>query len=383
MESSSNPSTEDVSGATNQKKFDFKTGKRFWVLMVLGDLLILSVVYYFFFYSKSTSQSADPIARVVEKFDNSQEISPTPFPFQEMTIPYLRTKTYNSRLGELQMQSQASDLLYSAFVTSYASDGLRINGLLTKPGGEMPEGGFPAIVFIHGYIPPAQYSTTGAAYSSYVDYLARSGFVVFKIDLRGHGDSEGEPGGAYFSEDYIIDALNAYSALQNTDFVHPDRIGMWGHSMAGNVVLRSLAVMPSIKASSIWAGAVFTYTDREKYGINDASFQMSSLSPSRQSRRRELIEKYGEPSERSEFWKLVIPTNYLSDFNGAIQLNHAVDDTVVDVGYSRDLNALLDKTDVVHEFNEYQSGGHDIEGANFVEAMENTVAFFNKYLKAN
>ena len=47
-----------------------------------------------------------------------------------------------------------------------------------------------------------------------MDYLAQNGFVVFKIDLRGHGDSEGEPGGGYFGADYVTDTLNAHSALE-------------------------------------------------------------------------------------------------------------------------------------------------------------------------
>lgn len=359
-----------------------KLDKKFWILFILIDLIIFLTVL-FFFTNHSTEKSSNPITNIKSQVAKSQTVSPTPFPFQEITVPYLRSQKYESKLGEMAAQSQGVDSLYSAFVTSYNSDGLKINGFLTKPNSEMPQGGWPAIVFVHGYIPPAQYSTLGEAYSSYADYLARNGFVVFKIDLRGHGDSEGEAGGGYFGSDYIIDTLNAYSALQSSGFVNPSKIGLWGHSMAGNVLLRSAVVKQDIPAVVIWAGAVYTYTDREKYGINDASFQMSSLSPSRQSRRRELIAKYGDPSNASEFWRQVIPTNYLSDLKGAIQINHAVDDTVVDIGYSRDLGLLLDKTSVPHELNEYTNGGHDIEGANFVEAMENTVEFYKKYLDAN
>ena len=57
------------------------------------------------------------------------------------------------------------------------------NGLLTVPLGDVPAGGFPAIVFVHGYIPPEIYRTT-ERYVDYVDALARSGFVVFKIDRQ-------------------------------------------------------------------------------------------------------------------------------------------------------------------------------------------------------
>lgn len=356
-----------------------KLSKKIWFIFILADIVIALFAFHFF-SNNSKDNTSNPISIIKSKVANSQNISPTPFQFQEMTIPYLRAQKYESKLGEQDLQSENST--YTSYLTSYQSDGFKINALLAKPSSEMPRGGWPAIVFVHGYIPPSQYSTTGEAYSSYVDYLASRGFVVLKIDLRGHGDSEGEPGGGYFGSDYIVDTLSAYSALQSTDFVNPQKIGLWGHSMAGNVLLRSAAVRPEIPAINIWAGAVYSYTDREKYGINDASFQISSLSPNRQSRRRELIAKYGEPSNSSPFWKAVIPTNYLGDLKGAIQINHAVDDSVVDIGYSRDLNALLDKTSVPHELNEYQSGGHDIEGVSFAEAMENTVEFYKKYLNS-
>lgn len=304
--------------------------------------------------------------------------SPTPFPFIELTVPYLREREYNSSLGELKLY--ANNGSYTSYLTSYDSDGLQVNALLTKPTGEEPTGGWPAIIFIHGYIPPTLYSTT-ERYTDHVDYLARNGFVVFKIDLRGHGNSEGEPGGGYFGSDYIIDALNANAALQSTDFVNPQGIGMWGHSMAGNILLRSLAAKTDIPAIVIWAGAVYSYEDRDKYGIDDNSYRPPTTSTNTRNRRQELMQKYGSPSATSEFWKQVIPTNYLTDIKGAIQLNHAVNDTVVNIGYSRDLTALLDKTTVPHELWEYQTGGHNIEGISFNQAMTHTVSFFNKYLK--
>ncbi len=304
----------------------------------------------------------------------------TSFPFQEMTIPYLREKVYDSELSKLEQVSTNAN--YTTYLTSYESDGFEINGLLLRPTGTEPDGGWPGIVFVHGYIPPTLYKTLGPQYDDYIDYLARQGFVVFKIDLRGHDSSEGEPGGGYFGSDYIVDTLNAYSALQNTDFVNPEAIGLWGHSMAGNVLMRSFATKPDIPAVVIWAGAVYSYTDREKYGINDNSYRPPAPSDSeRQSRRQELFEKYGDGTSQNDFWKMVAPTNYLSDLKGAIQIHHAVNDTVVNIGYSRDLNALLDETSVEHALIEHQSGGHNIEGAAFVTAMQETAEFYKEHLR--
>jgi uncharacterized protein len=303
--------------------------------------------------------------------------TPTPVPFVEMTIPHLRARQYTSSLGELRQISRNSS--YVSYRTSYDSDGLKINGLLTVPTGTEPAGGWPAVIFIHGYIPPSIYKTE-TNYVSYVDSMAKNGLVVFKIDLRGHDQSEGEASGAYYSQDYIIDVLNARSALQKYSVVNPNQIGLWGHSMAGNVVARTLAVQPDIPAAVIWAGAVYTYSDLTKYGIDDNSYRPPADNTNRQRKREQLFAAHGQFNPDSPFWKQIVATRYLSDFKTAIQFHHAQDDTVVNIGYSRDFNQLLNSTSVVHELHEYQSGGHNLTGGSYTTAMNRTVDFFKTYL---
>lgn len=309
--------------------------------------------------------------------------TPSPMPFRELTIPYLREREYKSALGEFEKVSENGS--YTSYVTSYDSDGLKIYGLLTIPNGPVPrssesEAGWPAIVFVHGYIPPQSYQTR-VNYASYVDYLARNGFVVFKIDLRGHGNSEGIASGAYYSGDYVIDALNARAALESADFVNPNLIGLWGHSMGGNIVFRAFTAKPEIPAVVIWAGAVYTYTDLQEFGVDDDSYRPPPQDSERQKYRAALRAAHGDFSPDSPFWKQVAPTNYLKDLKGAIQLHHAVNDNVVSVNYSRNLDALLNETTTRHELREYADGGHNLTGASFNLAMERTVAFFKENMK--
>lgn len=338
--------------------------------VMIGIILLFFGTYYFSGYKNQPSNS--------EALYVSPTSIPSPFPFQEITIPYLRSRMYQSSLGEMQLVSQNGS--YTSYLTSYNSDGLKVYGQLTLPKGEKPEGGWPAIILVHGYIPPQNYQTL-VNYASYVDYLARQEFAIFKIDLRGHGNSEGEPGGGYYSSDYVIDVLNAYSALRSSDLVNPKKIGLWGHSMAGNVTARALAANPQIPALVIWAGAVYTYSDLAEFKINDNSYRSpSDASPTRR-KRNELLEKYGQFDPNSSFWKQVPATNYLDEIKGAISLNHAVDDNVVNIGYSRNFNTLLNGTSIVHELNQYPSGGHNFTGGAFNSAMQNTVEFFKKNLK--
>ncbi len=342
--------------------------KRFIFSGIVAGLLLLGVVLGVRFFGQQTSVN----------FSDTTSPSSSPIPFAELTIPHLRARSYSSQLGELQKVNE--NARYTSYLTSYDSDGLRVNAQLTQPKGEMPAGGWPAIVFIHGYIEPTRYQTL-QNYASFVDYFARNGFVVLKIDLRGHGDSEGEPGGGYYSGDYVIDTLNAYAALQSTKFVDSQAIGLWGHSMAGNVVMRSFVAKQTLHAVVIWAGAVYTYEDMQKLGIDDNSYRAPSTSTERARKRKELFDTHGQFSPTSPFWQQVVPTNYLSGVKGAIQVHHAVDDSVVSIEYSRGLMNILNNTSIEHQLYEYPSGGHNLTGTSFTQAMQRSVEFFHNRLK--
>lgn len=347
------------------------------VFIIVGVILVLWISITLLF-NKSSESIVQPFPINESQLTVVVSPTPTPDPFVELTIPYLRQREYQSSLT-LNYQVAETES-YTSFFATYDSDGLAINGLLTRPKGDPPLGGWPAIVFIHGYIPPQQYRTT-ENYNSYVDYLAKNGLVVFKIDLRGHDQSEGEPSGGYYSGDYVIDALNARAALQASDFVNSQKIGLWGHSMAGNIVFRAFVATQDIPAIVIWAGAVYTYSDFSDYSIEDNSYQPPRPDSSQAKKRELLWELHGNFVANDPFWQQVPGTNYLDGVRGAVQMNHAVDDGVVSIEYSRNLMRILNSTQITHELKEYSSGGHNITGAAFTQAMQNTVEFFKMNLK--
>lgn len=297
----------------------------------------------------------------------------------DLTVEGLRERVEDIEGSDILLEQRLGDgANYSQYIASYLSEGNKIYGLLTIPKGEAPEGGFKAIVFNHGYIPPTSYRTT-ERYVAYVDMLAQSGFVVFKIDMRGHGNSEGEPIGSYFSPAYTIDAISALRSLQRMDIIDPDGIGMWGHSMSGNLVLRAMLVEPAIKAGVIWAGAVYSYDDFNTYAITDTSYvRVPESAGSRRS--SEIFETYGRPDTSQPFWQAVSLTEHIDYLESPIQLHHSVDDDVVNIGYSRDLSLILAENEKVYESYEYANGGHNIASPAFDLAMSRTVEFFREYL---
>ena len=159
-----------------------------------------------------------------------------------LTIEQLKKRDYPGSDLKIEQELGEKDG-YTAYLASYLSDGLKIYGYLTIPTGENPPAnGWPAILFNHGYIPLDHFQTE-RQYVRYLEYLAKAGFVVFKPDFRGHGRSEGEPS-SNFEGGYAIDALNAFESIKKLPEVDKTKIGVWGHSMGGDITLKVLLVKP-------------------------------------------------------------------------------------------------------------------------------------------
>jgi dipeptidyl aminopeptidase/acylaminoacyl peptidase len=294
-----------------------------------------------------------------------------------MSISYMRVQQYpGSDIGiEAELDRGFN---YRRFYAWYESEGLRIYGLLTIPDGEMPEGGFPAIIFNHGYIPPDIYRTT-ERYIAYVDRIASAGYVVFRIDYRGHDRSEGEATGAYGSPDYTIDVLNAVASIKRHPQVNPEKIGMWGHSMGGYLTLRSMVITDDVKAGVIWAGVVASYPDLIYNWRRTGSFTPSPSSRGRGWRTR-WIEQYGTPEQNPDFWAAVSSNTYVSDLSGPLQLHHGTNDEDVPVAFSVRLAEEVRAVGGVADLYTYEGDNHNISNY-FTTAMDRTIAFYDQNLK--
>jgi dipeptidyl aminopeptidase/acylaminoacyl peptidase len=285
-----------------------------------------------------------------------------------MAIESLRKQAYPG--GEFVLEKTLPNgSNYKQSIVSYRSEGWKIFGLLTVPLAKRPEQGFPAIVFVHGYIAPKQYSTTGN-YQGYQAVLARAGFVTFKPDLRGHGQSEGVATGAHFSEKYTIDTLEAIAYLKKYLDVNPGKIGYWGHSNGGEIGLRVAVISQDIKAYSLWAGVVGSFVDELETYNAKISFLRGS---------NPLVEEHGLPSQNPQFWNRIDPYAYLNDISSPIQLQHATGDKSVPIELSRRLRDELEKVGKKVEYVEYQGDDHNI-GQNSSLAWRRTIQFFRDNL---
>lgn len=322
-------------------------------------------------------QNYRPEKNLVKKLASVVTEKPHP-----LSIKFLREDIYPG--SDIVIEETLSDgSNYKRYLSSYKSEGLKIYALLTVPNGEKPVNGWPVIIFNHGYIPPSEYRTT-ERYIAYTDAFSRNGYILFRPDYRGHGNSQGQAVGGYGSNAYTIDVLNAVASIKKYKDVDPNRIGMWGHSMGGHITLRNMVVNKDIKAGVIWAGVVASYPDllnnwRRRPSITPPVLPGNTTGS--RSWRQTLVAQYGEPEKNPQFWNSLSANFYLKDISGPLQLHHGVSDTSVPVAFSEKLSKHLKKENKIVELFIYEGDDHNLTN-NLYTALNRSVAFFDKYLKS-
>ena len=224
----------------------------------------------------------------------------------EVSIEALRARTYVSRI---QLESARHD--YS-FLASYDSDGNRIYTRIDLPVAPAPTGGYPVLIFVHGWYGREGAPTYDFLYrpdslsERYISRYLDAGFVVISPALRGHGTVNGIAAegiefldawdnGSYISPMfYTIDVLNLLEGimtLEDIDWpakeqvekvrVDRSRINIAGYSQGGDVALTALAVsgenstiINTLAAGSIWSGCFGTrFEQAATYGPMASTLQ--------------------------------------------------------------------------------------------------------------
>ena len=169
---------------------------------------------------------------------------------------------------------------YTEEAISFPSGGLTLRAVLARPDGDGP---FAAYIHIHGSVTPQAADAPpwkGLPERSYLQILARAGYVVLRLARRGHFGSEGttynytggrQYGGTNFGPSaYAVyssiqtdatDLLAAVEYLRTRSFVDPDRVAVGGHSVGGIVSVLAGARDPKLRAVISLAGG-FAWRDR-------------------------------------------------------------------------------------------------------------------------
>lgn len=209
---------------------------------ILVLLCIFGIIIFVVFQRKKPTENTTSLNNPFDSAETNKEKAPS-------FIEQLRQRNYQG--GEIKIEETLSqNNSYTSYLISYPSDDLKIYGRMNVPAGQGP---FPIIILNHGYFNQSSF-TSGDGTQTMADILTRNGYITLASDYRGFGKSENDGQGSRgHNPNYAIDVLNLIASVKNLDRADPDKIGMWGHSMGGEVALRTVEVTDKIKALVLWA----------------------------------------------------------------------------------------------------------------------------------
>lgn len=271
-------------------------------------------------------------------------------------IEGLRSRQFNG--GEIKIEQTISNQgSYTSYIFSYPSDNLKIYGKMNIPTGDGP---FPVVLLNHGYFNQSSY-VSGNGTDGMANILAANNYITLASDYRGFGKSENDSqGGRGHRPDYAVDVLNLLSSVKTLPKADVSKIGMWGHSMGGEVSLRSVEASDQVKALVLWAPTSGRASDNAAFYGGGRRSPTSSSSPSLEG---------------------ASPINYLQYINTPISLHQGLADTEVKPEWSKELNAALNREGKTVEYFEYEGQDHNFSNLGWGLVSKRTVDFFDKFLK--
>jgi dipeptidyl aminopeptidase/acylaminoacyl peptidase len=309
----------------------------------------------------------------------SPSSTPPGIPPDILTIASMRARSYPASTL-IAVRSDGDQGGFVNTIVSFQSDGLREYALMSVPDGVRPAHGWPVVIVNHGYSDPATYRTDGSPYSQFVAAFARAGYMVLKPDYRGHGQSQGVASGGHLSPVYAYDLLNLVSTLRADSRVDPTRIGLFGHSMGGDEVLRALVVSRDIKAAVFLAGVVGSMYDIFYNWPQPQNPPPATRPiPLQVGVENAVIAEHGTPASNAAFWNSASAINYVDSISAAVQIDQDVGDTMVPKLFSDHLAAALRAAGKAFEYNTYPGDDHQFL-RNRAAILAVTVAFYRAHL---
>ena len=179
---------------------------------------------------------------------------------------------------------------------------------------------------------------------------------------------------AYYTEDVIA----LLGALDDIDDADTNNVFMWGHSMGGEVTLRSLLTTGSVRAASLWSSVggdiwdqAYYYSRYEAPLEADGSDRPKAVIE----RLRAQIDSLSAPFDT----RAVEPLAYLDDLQTPLIIHHAIGDRGAAYKWSERLAKELAQRDKPYRFFSYSGEAHLLRGEQHADAVSRDVAFFRAH----
>ena len=206
---------------------------------------------------------------------------------QNLFVYNFDTKEIKQLTNTLSSEIDSNDLVKGEVVRFKSFDGMEIPALLYKPKGLKKGEKVPALVQVHGG-PGGQ---TRLNYSGGFQYLINHGYAILCVNNRG---SSGYGKTFYAADDKrhgnedLKDCIAGKQYLQGLDFVDGEKIGIYGGSYGGYMVMAALAFTPEEFAVGV-----------NYFGVTNWLRTLKSIPPWWASFREALYTEMGDPATDS------------------------------------------------------------------------------------
>jgi dipeptidyl aminopeptidase/acylaminoacyl peptidase len=224
------------------------------------------------------------------------------------------------------------------------------------------------IIALHGLVDTKTYQTLDYTTPD-ADAIAQAGYIAFHPNLRGYPPSDN--GDNLFRVGMSIDVLNLMALIKSgsgpTELLATaaqDQIGLWGHSMGGNIVLRVLTVSSDVKAAVLYAPLSGEEVKNAKLLTNatsDPTFQMEQA----------ILPAIGNR---------ISPMYYYSNITSPIQLHHGTADAAIPIAWSEETCDVATAAGVQIECIYYPEERHTFSGRVTDEFYGAMLRFYEAYL---
>jgi len=260
-------------------------------------------------------------------------------------------------------------LVSSTPVTYKARDGLTIHGFLYLPKGAKPEKGYPALVMIHGG-PKSQFKPY---FNPKLQYLLNNGYAILAPNVRGstgHGSSFHMMDNLDFGGKPLLDVLDGKNYLAQMKEIDSSRIGIYGGSYGGYMVLAALAFAPNEFKLGI-----------DLYGPSNLITLVKSFPTYWAHMMKYVYEEFGDPKKDYTYMRERSPLFSANKIGVPLLIFHGKNDVRVLLSESQSIYDNIKKRNGTAELYIYDDEGHGFyQTKNRIDVLKKTIVFLNKYL---
>ena len=281
------------------------------------------------------------------------------------------TKNKNlQKIAEEKPWINVEDMAEMQPISYKARDGLLIHGYLTLPKNYVEGKKCPVIVHPHG----GPWARDIWCYNPIVQFLTNRGYAVLQMNFRGstgYGKKFWTAGFKQWGRKMQDDVTDGVQYLIEKGIVDKDKVGIYGGSYGGYVVLAGLCFTPDLYACGV-----------DYVGVSNMFTTLANIPPYWEPYREMMYEMDGHPEKDKEFLKSISPVFHADKIKAPLFVAQGAKDPRVKKAESDQIVEALKKrgVDVLYMVKENEGHGfrNEENKMEFYSAMEK---FFAEYLK--